>query len=93
MIWLRKQSLKSKIEREATSVKGFEGSHPKLVEIVNSICLTLSEIEYERGDRDGRKIQSCSHSLDVDCHVPISSHHPDPVKEVKGGADVVLRGI
>ncbi len=27
-----------------TSVKGFEGSHPKLVGIVNSICLSLSNI-------------------------------------------------
>jgi hypothetical protein len=27
-----------------SSVKGFEGSHPKLVGIVNSICLSLSNI-------------------------------------------------
>ncbi len=28
----------------SSSVKGFESSHPKLVEIVNSICVMLSNI-------------------------------------------------
>jgi hypothetical protein len=38
------QLLKLSLEGLLTSVKGFEGSHPKLVGIVNSICLTLSNI-------------------------------------------------
>lgn len=28
----------------AASVKGFEGSHPKLVESVNALCMTLSNL-------------------------------------------------
>jgi hypothetical protein len=38
------QLLKLSLQGLSTSVKGFEGSHPKLVGIVNSICLTLSNI-------------------------------------------------
>ena len=36
--------LKLSLQGLLTSVKGFEGSHPKLVGVVNSICLTLSNI-------------------------------------------------
>ncbi|MCK5594621.1 DUF4404 family protein [bacterium] len=36
--------LKLSIEGLSSSVKGFETSHPKLSEIVNSICLTLSNL-------------------------------------------------
>ena len=36
--------LKLSIEGLSSSVKGFETSHPKLAEIVNSICLTLSNL-------------------------------------------------
>jgi len=36
--------LKLSIEGLSSSVKGFEMSHPKLAEIVNSICLTLSNL-------------------------------------------------
>ena len=36
------QLLKQSLQGLSTSVKGFEGSHPKLVGIVNSLCLTLS---------------------------------------------------
>ncbi len=32
------------LEGLSSSVKGFESSHPKLVEIVNSICVMLSNI-------------------------------------------------
>ncbi len=35
------QLLKLSVEGLSSSVKGFENSHPKLVEIVNSICLML----------------------------------------------------
>ena len=38
------QLLKLSLQGLSTSVKGLEGSHPKLVGIVNSICLTLSNI-------------------------------------------------
>jgi hypothetical protein len=38
------QLLKLSLKGLSTSVKGFEGSYPKLVGIVNSICLTLSNI-------------------------------------------------
>ena len=38
------QLLKLSLQGLSTSVKGFEGSHPKLVGIVNTICLTLSNI-------------------------------------------------
>jgi hypothetical protein len=38
------QLLKLSLEGLSTSVEGFESSHPKLVGIVNSICLTLSNI-------------------------------------------------
>ena len=38
------QLLRLSLQGLSTSVEGFEGSHPKLVEIVNSICLTLSNI-------------------------------------------------
>ena len=38
------QLLKLSLQGLSTSVKGLEGSHPKLVAIVNSICLTLSNI-------------------------------------------------
>ena len=38
------QLLKLSLQGLSTSVKGFEGSHPELVGIVNSICLTLSNI-------------------------------------------------
>jgi hypothetical protein len=36
------QLLKLSLEGLSTSVDGFEGSHPKLVGIVNSICVALS---------------------------------------------------
>jgi len=36
--------LKVSIDGLSSSVKGFETSHPKLAEIVNSICLTLSNL-------------------------------------------------
>ena len=36
--------LKLSIDGLSSSVKGFETSHPKLAEIVNSICLTLSNL-------------------------------------------------
>lgn len=32
------------LEGLSASVEGFEASHPKLVQIVNSICLTLSNL-------------------------------------------------
>ena len=35
------QLLKLSVDGLSTSVKGFESSHPRLVEIVNSICLML----------------------------------------------------
>jgi len=38
------QLLKLSLQGLSTSVEGFESSHPKLVGIVNSICLTLSNI-------------------------------------------------
>ena len=38
------QLLKSSLQRLSTSVEGFEGSHPKLVGIVNSLCLALSNV-------------------------------------------------
>ncbi len=38
------QLLKISLQGLSTSVEGFESSHPKLVGIVNSICLTLSNI-------------------------------------------------
>jgi hypothetical protein len=38
------QLLKLSLQGLSTSVKGLEGSHPKLVGIVNTICLTLSNI-------------------------------------------------
>src|SRR5262245_22233674 len=34
----------SSLERFAESVAGFEETHPRLVETVNSICLTLSNL-------------------------------------------------
>jgi len=37
------QLLKLSLQGLSTSVERFEGSHPKLVGIVNSICLTLSK--------------------------------------------------
>ena len=37
------QLLKLSLQGLSTSVQGFESSHPKLVGIVNSICLTLSK--------------------------------------------------
>jgi hypothetical protein len=36
--------LRLSIDRLRTSVDGFEQSHPKLVEIVNRICVTLSNL-------------------------------------------------
>ncbi len=36
--------LKLSIDGLSSSVKGFETSHPKLAEIVNSICFTLSNL-------------------------------------------------
>ena len=36
--------LRLSLQGLATSVEGFEGSHAKLVGIVNSICITLSNI-------------------------------------------------
>ncbi len=38
------QLLKISLQGLSASVEGFESSHPKLVGIVNSICLTLSNI-------------------------------------------------
>ena len=38
------QLLKLSLEGLSSSVEGFENSHPKLVQIVNSICLTLSNV-------------------------------------------------
>ena len=38
------QPLKSSVEELRTSVEGFEQSHPKLVQIVNSISNTLSNL-------------------------------------------------
>jgi hypothetical protein len=38
------QLLKLSLEGLSTSVQEFESSHPKLVGVVNSICLTLSNI-------------------------------------------------
>jgi hypothetical protein len=38
------QLLKLSLQGLSTSVEGFESSHPKLVGVVNSICLTLSNI-------------------------------------------------
>ena len=38
------QLLKLSLQRLSTSVEGFEGSHPKLVGIVNSLCLALSNV-------------------------------------------------
>jgi hypothetical protein len=38
------QLLKLSLEGLSASVEGFESSHPRLVGIVNSICLTLSNI-------------------------------------------------
>ena len=38
------QLLKLSLQGLSASVEGFESSHPKLVGIVNSICLTLSNI-------------------------------------------------
>ena len=38
------QLLKLSLEGLAASVDGFEGSHPSLVQIVNRICTTLSNI-------------------------------------------------
>ncbi len=38
------QLLKLSLRGLSTSVEGFERSHPKLVEVVNSICVTLSNI-------------------------------------------------
>ena len=40
----RPQLLKLSLQGLSSSVEGFEGSHPNLVEIVNSICLALSNI-------------------------------------------------
>jgi hypothetical protein len=37
------QLLNLSLQGLSTSVQGFESSHPKLVGIVNSICLTLSK--------------------------------------------------
>ncbi len=36
--------LRSSLQRLSTSVEGFEGSHPKLVGVVNSLCLALSNV-------------------------------------------------
>ncbi len=36
--------LRSSLQRLSTSVEGFEGSHPKLVGIVSSLCLALSNV-------------------------------------------------
>jgi len=38
------QLLKLSLQGLSASVKGFEGSHPKMVGVVNSICLSLSNI-------------------------------------------------
>ena len=38
------QLLQLSLQRLSTSVEGFEGSHPKLVGIVNSLCLALSNV-------------------------------------------------
>jgi len=38
------QLLELSLEGLSSSVEGFENSHPKLVQIVNSICLTLSNV-------------------------------------------------
>jgi uncharacterized protein YoxC len=38
------QPLKNSVEELRTSVEGFEQSHPKLVQIVNSISNTLSNL-------------------------------------------------
>jgi len=38
------QLVKLSLQGLATSAEGFESSHPKLVGIVNSLCLTLSNI-------------------------------------------------
>ena len=38
------QLLKLSLEGLSKSVEGFEGSHPKLVAAVNSICLTLANL-------------------------------------------------
>ena len=38
------QLLKLSLQGLSTSVEGFESSHPKLVGIINSLCLTLSNI-------------------------------------------------
>ena len=38
------QLVKLSLDGLATSVVGFEKSHPKLVEIVNRICITLSNL-------------------------------------------------
>jgi hypothetical protein len=38
------QLLKLSLEGLSTSAEGFENSHPQLVDIVNGICLTLSNI-------------------------------------------------
>ena len=38
------QLLSLSLQGLSTSVRGFEGSHPKLVGTVNSICLSLSNI-------------------------------------------------
>lgn len=38
------QLLELSLEGLSSSVEGFENSHPKLVQIVNSICQTLSNI-------------------------------------------------
>jgi len=38
------QLLKLSLEGLSTSVEGFESSHPRLVGIVNAICLTLSNL-------------------------------------------------
>lgn len=38
------QLLKLSLEGLSASVQGFESSHPRLVGVVNSICLTLSNI-------------------------------------------------
>jgi len=36
--------LKLSSQRRSTSVEGFEGSHPKFVGVVNSLCLALSNV-------------------------------------------------
>ena len=38
------QPLRLSLQGLSTSVKGFEGSHPKVVGVFNSICLSLSNI-------------------------------------------------